>query len=139
VPKDVAEAERLWQIGIDRGVWQAKNALAYIWGDEARNLDAALKLADEALADQPEDADVHDTHAWILFRLGPIDEAAAELERALEQEPYDPALIHHHLGEVYAARGEQDKARVQWEAALKADPDEELADKVRKRLDGNAP
>jgi TPR repeat protein len=139
VPEDDAEAERLYQVGIDRGLSAAKNAMAYHWAEQGRNLDAALKLIDEALQELPEDGDFLDTRAWVLFHLKRYDEAASVLEGALDKNPYDPALLHAHLGEVYAARGEKDRAREQWTAALQADPTEELADKVRKKLAGENP
>jgi uncharacterized protein len=139
VPVDVAEAERLWQLGIDRDVWQAKNALAYSWAEHDRNLDAALKLVDEALSAQPKSIDAIDTRGWILYRLGRLDEAAAELERALAMEPEEPAVILDHLGDVEAARGKADKAQAAWEAALKAESDTPRADSIRKKLRTNTP
>ena len=132
VPKDEAEAERLYQEGVDRGIWQAKNALAYSWALEGKNLDAALKLADEALAEQPDDGDILDTRGWILFRQGRLDEAAAELQRALEHLPYETALTHGHLGDVYAALGQAEKAHAEWEAGLNADPPPDLAARSRR-------
>jgi TPR repeat protein len=136
VPHDEAEAERLWQQGVDKGDWQSENALAYAWADKGQNLEAALKLVDEALAKAPEDGNSLDTRGWTLFRLGRLDEAVPALQAALGQDRHDPAVVHDHLGEAYAARGDQAKARSEWEVALRLGPAPALEAALKKKLGG---
>jgi TPR repeat protein len=135
VPQDTAEAERLWRDGSDEGDPMAQNALAWLWAEQGRNLDAALDLVDEALDSMPDDASTLDTRGWILFRLGRTDEAITAMKSALAQKgDTDRAVFLDHLGDIYAARGQADAARLQWQAAQQADPAPELAASLERKL-----
>jgi tetratricopeptide (TPR) repeat protein len=52
--------------------------------------DEALKLVQQALRDRPDSAEAHFTAARALLALRRIDEAEAELHRAVEREPNLP-------------------------------------------------
>ncbi|MFW5829662.1 MAG: redoxin domain-containing protein [Planctomycetota bacterium] len=52
-----------------------------------RNLDIALKLAEHAVAEEPEAAHIADTRARAYMLLGDLDAAIAEQKRALELDP----------------------------------------------------
>ncbi|MGV6849929.1 MAG: tetratricopeptide repeat protein [Marinibacterium sp.] len=56
---------------------------------------------------------MQDTYGWIAFRLGNVDEALEYLEPAAAALSGDPA-VQFHLGEVYAALGQRDKALAQY-------------------------
>jgi tetratricopeptide (TPR) repeat protein len=57
----------------------------------------------------------------LLSRLGKTDEAIAEYESILRDNP-NSADAHFFLGEVFAAKGDSVKARAQWREAYNIDP-----------------
>ncbi|MEO5821290.1 MAG: VanZ family protein [Vicinamibacteraceae bacterium] len=70
---------------------------------------AAVGYASRALAATPHSADVLDTFGWALHQSGRSREALPPLERAFAAKPR-MYCIHYHLGEVYAALGDTDRA-----------------------------
>jgi hypothetical protein len=56
------------------------------------------------------------------------------MERASILLPVDPTLTDH-LGDVYWAVGRKLEAEFQWQRALSFDPDEALADRIRRKLE----
>ena len=47
----------------------AKNNLAAVYAEHGGNIDLALKLAQEASEQQPDDPDISDTLAWVLVKI----------------------------------------------------------------------
>ncbi|MGC4118898.1 MAG: O-antigen ligase family protein [Myxococcales bacterium] len=78
-------------------------ARALVWGAK---FDEALRALDEAIAQDPSDAKLHNDKGSILFRLGRLEEAVACFERAVEAEDRDP-LYRRNLER---ARAQRDKA-----------------------------
>ena len=70
---------------------------------------AAVGYAGRALAATPRSPDVLDTYAWALHHAGRSREALPFLERAFAGKPR-MFCIHYHLGEVYAALGDDARA-----------------------------
>ena len=62
-----------------------------------------------------------------------MEEAVAEMERAVALEPLDPT-INEHLGDVYWAAGRRLEANYQWEKAMALDPLPERVAELEKRL-----
>ncbi len=87
--------------------------------------DPALAHHYAALAVQkrPDNPAILDTYGWTLFRLGRLDEALSALVRASE---LDPSIfcIDYHLGAVYQARGNRDKARLHFQKQAARSPDD---------------
>jgi len=71
---------------------------------------AAVEYAEQALAIRPDDPDIHDTYGWALHHAGRSAEALPYLERAYAAKP-DMFCIHYHLGEVYLALGQTERAK----------------------------
>lgn len=69
-----------------------KNAVAWSMAMADLDLDRALEMALEASTSEPEDANIMDTVAEILYRLDRIDEAVQWGSRALELDPSNPYL-----------------------------------------------
>lgn len=65
----------------------AYNDLAWIYAQENRDLDHALKLAEQAVAKSPGNPAYRDTQAEVLYRLGRTEEAAAIAEELLQKDP----------------------------------------------------
>ena len=76
---------------------------------------------------EPENGAFRDSLGWAYFKLGNLDEAIAELEKAAELIPYD-SEIREHLGEAYLEKGGEftAKAITQWEKALEIKPNNSM-------------
>lgn len=69
----------------------------------------AVEYASRALREQPSNPDVLDTYGWALHHAGRSNEALPYLQRAYAAKP-EMFCIHYHLGEVYRALRQVDKA-----------------------------
>lgn len=113
------------------------NNYAYYLALDGSHLDRALELSDRAVTLEPGNPTYTDTHAWVLFRRGETQaaenemaetiasydrtiEAVPDLKEETEKEMVE-ALIHY--GATLWVNGKHDEARIQWERALAADPE----------------
>lgn len=76
--------------------------------DHQRHLRAALSRARAELAVR-KDIYGHDALAWVLYRLGRLDEAASHADAATALGTPDPRIAYH-AGLIALARGEHDRA-----------------------------
>lgn len=136
VPFDEAAAERLYRASARQGFWQGQNGLAWFLAIRGRDLPEALRQARAAAAQQPRSGDVLDTLGYALLRSGRLAEAQTTLERAAGLEAGEPARIREHLGDVYAAQGRRDDARLEWERALAARPAASQLLRLQEKLRG---
>lgn len=112
-----SEAAETWydrareQIAIDRSNGVQPDAGLIFFEADHGDPAVALRQAEAALADRPF-FELHEAHAWALYRTGNFAEAADAIERASVLGIRDPelhvrsALIHHALGDDDAARAE---------------------------------
>jgi tetratricopeptide (TPR) repeat protein len=113
---------------------QVLNYLGYSFLELKTNLDEAMEMIRKAAEMRPQDGYITDSLAWGLYRLGRYEEAVEPMERAAELMPVDP-IINDHLGDVYWAVGRVREARFQWKRALSFDPEEDEADRIRRKLE----
>lgn len=78
-----------------------KNNLAYLYAERGVKLGDAMRLVDQALAAEPDNAYFLDTKGWIYYRLSDFARAEEYLERAHNRAPEDME-IRGHLVEVWA-------------------------------------
>ena len=71
------------------------NLLAYHYSKKTSKLQAALQLAERALALEPKNHAFLDTKGCILYKLGKKNEAITTLQSALTQSPGDKTIIKH--------------------------------------------
>ncbi|SPA39284.1 conserved hypothetical protein; putative exported protein [Cupriavidus taiwanensis] len=110
---------------------QGYNALGYSLADRNERLPEALKLLERASELGPDDPYIMDSLAWVKFRMGDLQPAAALLRNAYAKAP--EAEIGAHLGEVLWQLGEHDEARKTWTEAVRIDPENEtLIDTLRR-------
>ncbi len=111
------------------------NDLGYLLADEGRDLDEALAMIRRAVESEPENPNYLDSLAWVLHRLGRSGEALPLLLRAIRSGEGAPdATLHEHLGDVYLALGQVDRALAEWRAALALGSErrQELEEKIRR-------
>ena len=129
-----AEADFRAALALNPDQAQVLNYLGYSLVERGEKLDEALQMIETAVADQPENGAIVDSLGWVYFQLGRYDDAVAPMEKAAALEATDP-IINDHLGDVYWAVGRKIEAHFQWQRALSFDPDEELADRIRLKLE----
>lgn len=91
----------------------AMNFLAYMLALEGRDLEEAKALSLRTLAADPESVAYQDTYGWILFQQKDFTRARYHLQfasRLSEEEGQANAEVYFHVGEVYLALGEKNKA-----------------------------
>lgn len=104
------------------------NDLGYTWADQDKNLDRAEELIRKALEiasrlettdeSRKEPAAYLDSLGWVLFKKGQFAEAAKELEKAVEREDGQDAVIFDHLGDVYWKLERAEEAKELWRKSL---------------------
>jgi len=129
-----AEADFRAALALNPGQPQVLNYLGYTMVERRENLDEALAMIEQAIAAQPDNGAIVDSLGWALFVLGRTDESIAPLERAAELEAVDP-IVNDHLGDAYWTVGRHLEAQFQWNRALSFDPEPDLAERIRRKLE----
>src|SRR5207245_655211 len=108
------------------------NDLGFIWADHDMNLDEAEKLIRKAIveekklrkkagvpmAEDKDNAAYLDSLGWVLFKKKKFKEALEPLLEAVKQEEGQHLEIYDHLGDVYIALEQTDKAIAAWKKGL---------------------
>lgn len=110
------------------------NYLGYSWVEQGINLAAARKMIEKAVDLRPTDGYIADSLGWVLYRLNDLKGAVRFMERAAELQPEDP-VINDHLGDVYWTVGRKNEARFQWKKSLVFEPEPDLAQAVKLKLE----
>jgi len=131
---DKAEADFRKALELNPDQANVLNYLGYSLVELGRNMDEALDMIERAVAQRPRDGYITDSLGWVFYRLGRFDEAVEPMEKAVELEPVDP-VINDHLGDVLWKVGRKLEARFQWKRALSFDPEEDEADRIRRKLE----
>ncbi len=129
-----AEADFRKALELEPGHPDVLNYLGYSFVEMGINLDEALAMIEEAVAASPDSYYIVDSLGWAQYRMGWYDEAVTNLERAVELGPVDP-IVNDHLGDAYWAVGRSFEAEFQWRRALSFDPEEEDAERIRRKLE----
>jgi tetratricopeptide (TPR) repeat protein len=112
----------------------ALNALGYTLADRTDRYEEAYELIVRAYEQRPDDAAVVDSYGWILYRLGRLDEALEQLERAYRLLP--DGEIASNLAVVLWEMGRREESRAIIDEALQRDPDHERLLRVKRELNG---
>ncbi len=110
---------------------EALNYLGYMWADRGEHLDKARGLIEKALKMEPKNGAYMDSLGWVLFKLKQPRQALPWLLKALEDSPEPDATVLDHLGEVYMALGQPDKAREAWKKSLSLESNEAIKKKLQ--------
>lgn len=111
---------------------RALNALGYLLADRSDRLDEALALIRRALLVDPDNPAVIDSHGWVLYRLGRLEEALPELRRAWSLSR--DVEIGAHFGFALHAAGQWAPAQDVLRHLLAINPDNPLVQQLRDRL-----
>jgi len=90
-------------------------------------------MIEKAVEQRPDDGYIVDSLGWVLYRLGDFDGAVEHLETAVELKPVDP-VINDHFGDALWMVGRRIEARFQWKRALSFEPEEDDAERIRRKL-----
>jgi tetratricopeptide (TPR) repeat protein len=132
---DYEEAEKYFEkcLTLAPDFAEAQNYLGYMWAEHGTKLDKAKELIEKATKAQPKNAAYLDSMAWVLFKLNQPNEALTYALKAVDLcEPPD-ATLFDHVGDIYAALKQVDKAREAWSKSVALEPNPE----VRKKLDSS--
>ena len=130
---DFDQAEKCFEKSLELtpNFTEALNYLGYMWADRGIKLEQARDLIEKAVRLEPKSPAFLDSLGWVLYKLNRPQEALPNVQKAIEfsEEP-DPTL-YEHLGDIYTALKQTDKAREAWTKSLTVVPNDE----VRKKLD----
>ena len=93
----------------------ALNDLGYLWADQNKHLDRALRMIQYAVDAEPENLAYRDSLGWALYRLGRYEEAVGELRTAAAGDP--DSVVLDHLGDALLKVGRAQEAIEQWRRA----------------------
>jgi len=130
---DEAEADFRASLALNPDHPSVLNYLGYSLVDRGMKYDEALGMIETAVEARPDNGAIVDSLAWVYYKLGRYQDAVAPMERAAELLPNDP-IISDHLGDVYWMVGRDIEARFQWRRALSFEPEEEEANRIRRKL-----
>lgn len=128
----IARMEKVLEL--QPGHVEALNYLGYTWAENNVHLEKALEYIQKAIELKPDNGFILDSLGWVYFRMGELEKARTALERAIVLEPEDP-YIHEHLGDIYQESGQKGKARDAWYKARGLFKDQELKEKIQKKID----
>ncbi len=95
------------------------NNIAYLYLEGYGTKEEALRLAERALALEPENPGIMDTVGFALFKNNRYPEARTYLEKAVALLPNDPT-INYHLALAHQASGDKKQASARLQIALRA-------------------
>ena len=109
---------------------EAQNYLGYMWAEQGENLERAHDLITKALKAEPKSAAYLDSLGWVLFKLNRPKEALDYVLQAVALNDGPDATLYDHLGDVYFALGETDKANEAWRKSLAVEASEAIQKKL---------
>ena len=112
---------------------QTLNYLGYMWAESGTNLERAAEMLVRAVKQEPRNGAYVDSLGWVYFRQGKLDLAEKYLTDATHLLPRD-ATVHEHLGDVFAKRGDANRALSMYRAAITLEPEAKDLDKLRSKI-----
>jgi len=125
--KSWTESDALYEelINSDSTDAQAYNNYAYSLVERNERLDFALQISMKAITLAPKNAAYLDTHGWILFKLGKVDDALNYIQHSIELEE-DNAVVLEHLGDVFMHSNRKEDALQFYRKAYKFDSNNDI-------------
>ena len=131
IPQARAAYERA--LAINPRFAPAANNLAWLDSERGGDMERALRLAQTAKEQAPDDPRISDTLGWILYKRGEYQRALGLLKESAARLPANPQ-VQYHLGMAYDRIGEKDNARTALTAAVSSPEAFAGKDEARKAL-----
>ncbi|MFH2059542.1 MAG: tetratricopeptide repeat protein [Pseudomonadota bacterium] len=131
---DLAETHYKNALEINSNYIPAANNLAFLYAQQGKELNKALDLALQAKEKVGKLPAVMDTLGWVYYKKELYDNAVAEFQACVDQEPENP-IFNYHLGLALNKKGEYVKAKKALKKALALQKDFNGADDAQKVLD----
>ena len=109
----------------------ALNYLGYMWAERGTNLVRARDMIERALKADPTNAAYLDSLGWVLFKQGDAQAALEPIRKSIELNDEPDATLFDHLGDIYAALHQREKAREAWRKALAIEPSKTIEQKLK--------
>jgi tetratricopeptide (TPR) repeat protein len=132
---DYAQAEEYFQkcLKLAPEFAEAMNYLGYMWAERGEKLDQARELIEKAIKAQPKNPAYLDSLAWVLFKQKQPQEALPYALKAAELSEKPDATVFDHIGDIYDALKQPEKARESWRKSVSLEPNEEISKKLESR------
>jgi tetratricopeptide (TPR) repeat protein len=129
---DIEQAEKYFQKSLEIApkFVESMNYLGYMWAEHDMKLDQARALIEQAIKAEPKNAAFLDSLAWVYYKLKQPKTALTYMLRAVENSEQPDATIFDHLGDIYAAIGQTEKAREAWTKSVSLEANEEIQKKL---------
>jgi Flp pilus assembly protein TadD len=98
------------------------------------DLDEALDYAERAYTLLPGLSEISDTLGWIHLKKNRTSDAIAAFDRIVQKEQNNPTF-RYHLGMALLQKGDRSASKEQFQAALKCNPADDMAEKVKTLLE----
>ncbi len=109
------------------------NNWSYFLSLRKEQLEKAESMSKICVKRQPDSPTYLDTHAWVLYQMGNVDEAKTYLEKALNSGGSGSSDILDHYGDVLFKLGDKPGAMKYWKQAFEVDPtNKEIEDKIER-------
>jgi tetratricopeptide (TPR) repeat protein len=129
----MAESDSLYELALQLDPENAliNNNYAYSLSERDLQIERALTMIEIAINADSSNSSYLDTYGWIFYKLGEYDNAYYYIQKAIEIDGEDNAVLLEHLGDVLYMKGEKEEAIEYWERALELDStNESLINKV---------
>ncbi len=132
---DRAQAEAFFEkcLKLQPDFSEAQNYLGYMWAERGEKLERAHELIAQALKSEPENPAYLDSMGWVRFKQNQPQEALDYILKAVKLSEAPDATLYDHLGDIYAAMNDLEKARDAWQKSLAVEKNEV----VQKKLDAS--
>jgi tetratricopeptide (TPR) repeat protein len=133
---DLNEAEKYFDkaLKLEPEYPEALNYLGYMLAEHGQKLDHAREMIEKAVKLSPTNAAYLDSLGWVLYKMNEPGDALPQELKAVELSEEPDATLFDHLGDIYAALKQTDKARESWQKSLALEPNED----IRKKLGSEA-
>ena len=118
---------------IDPEYPNALNFVGYSLAEKGIRLDEAEAMIRKALIKRPDDGYIIDSLGWVFYKKGDLKAALQEIRKANNLMPEDPT-IHEHLGDIYSALKDYDKALHHYERSMALEKDPSKKNSVEQKL-----
>lgn len=114
----------------------ALNNYSYFLSLEGKDLDRALTMIERVVALEPGNPTYIDTHGWVLFKLGRLEEAKTALRQAVSLDSGESMELMIHYGDILYELKEYYMASVYWKKALEKGYDSTEIENRLKKVEG---